>query len=76
VRPYYYRNGERTLPGVLRYSLVPTSVLVEVANLNNSHDRHAMLQADRRQRVALGLSRAIDALRAERSAPTVARKAS
>jgi N-acetylmuramoyl-L-alanine amidase len=76
VRSYYYRDGERTLPGVLRYSPVPTSVLVEVANLNNRADRLAMLDADSRQRVAQALAAALDALRAERSAPTVARKAS
>ncbi len=76
VRPYYYRDGERTLPGVLRYSLVPTSVLVEVANLNNRTDRLAMLEPDSRQRVAHALADAIDGLRTERSAPTVARKSS
>lgn len=76
VRPYYYRNGERTLPGVLRYSLVPTSVLVEVANLNNVHDRRAMLDARSRQRVAEALTAALDALRAERTGPIVTRKSS
>jgi N-acetylmuramoyl-L-alanine amidase len=76
VRPYYYRNGERTLPGVLRYSTVPTSVLVEVANLNNRADRLAMLSADSRQRVARALAAALDGLRAQRTAPIVARKGS
>lgn len=76
VRPYYYRNGERTLPGVLRYSLVPTSVLVEVANLNNVHDRHAMLDVRSRQRVADAITAALDALRAERTGPIVTRKSS
>jgi N-acetylmuramoyl-L-alanine amidase len=76
VRPYYYRNGERTLPGVLRYSTVPTSVLVEVANLNNRADRMAMLSADSRQRVARALATALDGLRAQRTAPIVARKGS
>ena len=66
LRSYYYREGERTLPGVLRYSQVPTSVLVEVANLNNRHDRLAMLKGSNRQRVAAGLAAALDNLRALR----------
>ncbi|HKI98529.1 MAG TPA: N-acetylmuramoyl-L-alanine amidase [bacterium] len=76
VRPYYYRNGERTLPGVLRYSLVPTSVLVEVANLNNRADRLGVLRPDTRQRVAQALSDALGALRNQRSGTSVARKGS
>ena len=75
VRSYYYREGERTLPGVLRYSHVPTSVLVEVANLNNTADRRAMLQARSRQKVAAGLATALQRLRAERVKPLVSRKA-
>ncbi len=66
LRSYYYREGERTLPGVLRYSQVPTSVLVEVANLNNRADRLAMLKGFNRQRVAAGLAAALDNLRALR----------
>ena len=59
VRSYYYRNGERTLPAVLRYSRIPTSVLVEVANLNNLHDRNAILKSTTRQRIAQGLVNAV-----------------
>ncbi len=66
VRPYYYRNGVRTLPGVLRYSQVHTSVLVEVGNLNNRAERLALLKGSTRQRVALALADALDRLRADR----------
>ena len=66
VRPYYYRKGVRTLPGVLRYSQVPTSVLVEVGNLNNRADRLALLKGSTRQRVARALTDALDRLRADR----------
>ena len=66
VRPYYYRNGVRTLPGVLRYSQVPTSVLVEVGNLNNRAERLALLKGSTRQRVARALADALDRLRADR----------
>ena len=59
VRSYYYRKGKRTLPAVLRYSRVPTSVLVEVANLNNIHDRRALLLANTRQQIAGGLALAV-----------------
>ncbi|MCP4757382.1 MAG: LysM peptidoglycan-binding domain-containing protein [Proteobacteria bacterium] len=55
VRGYYYRRGKRTLPAILRYSKVPTSVLVEVGNLNNRQDRSDLLQADFRQRIAATL---------------------
>ena len=36
VRGYLYRNGKKTLPAILRYNKVPTSVLVEIANLNRT----------------------------------------
>ena len=68
VRSYYYRDGERTLPAVLRYSRVPTSVLVEVTNLNNARDRKALLAASTRQRIAKAVADAVDRYRREQSA--------
>jgi N-acetylmuramoyl-L-alanine amidase len=59
VRGYYYRKGERTLPGVLRFSKVPTSVLVEVGNLNNDSDRSGFRNADYRQKLAIALADSI-----------------
>ncbi len=59
VRSYHYRNGQRTLPAILRYSKVPTSVLVEVANLNNAQDRRNILKAKNRQKIAQVLVQAI-----------------
>ncbi len=59
VRGYLYRRGKRTLPAVLRYSKVKTSVLVEVANLNNSWDRRNLIKSKVRQRMALALSNSI-----------------
>jgi len=55
---------------------VPTSVLVEVANLNNRADRLGVLRPDTRQRVAQALSDALGALRNQRSGTSVARKGS
>ncbi|MBF0276770.1 MAG: N-acetylmuramoyl-L-alanine amidase [SAR324 cluster bacterium] len=52
LRSYHYRNGHRTLPAILRYSKIPTSVLVEVANLNNARDRRDILKAQTRQKIA------------------------
>ncbi len=52
VRGYYYRKGKRTLPAILRYSKIPTSVLVEVGNLNNSQDRKLLRKAEYRQKLA------------------------
>ena len=60
VRGYYYRKGKRTLPGILRYSKIPTSILLEVGNLNNDQDRKALLQPDYRQRVASTLVASIN----------------
>ena len=59
VRSYHYRRGVRTLPGVLRYSKVPISVLVEVGNLNNPSDREKLLQARYRQKIARTLVHSI-----------------
>ena len=60
VRGFLYRWGKRSLPGIIRYSKIPTSVLVEVANLNNSRDRHNMLQYQVRQKVARSLANAVN----------------
>ncbi len=61
VRGYYYRKGAKTLPGILRYSKIPTSVLVEVGNLNNAADRAGLRKADFRQKIARALTNSIDA---------------
>lgn len=60
LRSFYYRTGVRTLPAVLRYSRVPQSILVEVANLNNPEDRRELLRGPARQRIAEGLAAAVD----------------
>ena len=38
VRGSVRRGSRRFVPAVLRYNLVPTSVLVEICNLNNHED--------------------------------------
>jgi hypothetical protein len=52
VRGYYIRGGKKSLPAILRYSKIPTSVLVEVANLNNAKDRRMILDSKNRQKIA------------------------
>lgn len=59
VRGYHYRRGVRTLPGILRFSKIPTSVLVEVGNINNPSDRKSFLKANYRQKIAATLVKAI-----------------
>ena len=59
VRGYLYRKGRKTLPAVLRYSKVPTSVLLEVANLNNKWDRRNLLKSQVRQQMAKALAQAV-----------------
>jgi N-acetylmuramoyl-L-alanine amidase len=59
VRGYYYRAGKRTLPAILNYSRIPTSVLVEVANVHNLQDRRSVLDPKYRQRIADALAMSI-----------------
>ena len=59
VRGYLYRKGRKTLPAVLRYSKVPTSVLVEIANLNNKHDRRSLLKSKSRQQIARAITNSV-----------------
>ena len=59
VRGYLYRKGKKTLPAVLRYSKVPTSVLIEIANLNNRRDRKDLLKSKTRQRMAKAIANSV-----------------
>ena len=59
VRGYLYRKGIKTLPAVLRYSKVPTSVLVEIANLNNRLDRRDLLKSKTRQKIAKAITNSV-----------------
>ena len=59
IRSYYYRNGKKTLPGVLRYSKIPISILIEIANLKNRQDRYNMLQSMQREKIAKYIAKAI-----------------
>lgn len=59
VRGYYYRKGKRTLPGILRYSKVPTSVLLEVGNLNNYLDRRGFKDPAYREKLAKAIADSI-----------------
>mgnify|MGYP001362857003 FL=1 len=59
VRGYFYRRGKKSLPAVLRYSKVPTSILVEVANLKNLKDRRSLLRSGTRQKMAEALVHSI-----------------
>ena len=52
VRGYIIRRGKKSLPAILRYSKIPASILVEVANLNNSQDRRLVLDYRNRQKIA------------------------
>ncbi len=52
VRSYVIRGGGAWVPAVLRFSSVPTSVLVEIANLNNEEDRKLLLSWRFREKLA------------------------
>ncbi|HQT95982.1 MAG TPA: N-acetylmuramoyl-L-alanine amidase, partial [Thermoanaerobaculaceae bacterium] len=52
VRSSVLRGGSRWVPAVLRYTLVPTAVLIEICNLNNEQDRQQLLTWRFREKLA------------------------
>jgi N-acetylmuramoyl-L-alanine amidase len=52
VRSSVLRGRRRWVPAVLRYSEVPTSVLIEICNLNNPKDRELLLSWRFREKLA------------------------
>ena len=52
VRDSVTRGGSAWVPAVLRYNRVPTSVLVELCNLNNEQDREQLLTWRFREKLA------------------------
>jgi N-acetylmuramoyl-L-alanine amidase len=52
VRASVLRGGSRWVPAVLRYSTVPTAVLIEIGNLNNEQDRKLLLSWRFREKLA------------------------
>lgn len=59
IRQYVYRGGRKWTPGIIRYSRVPTSVLLEAANLANSGDLMNMRSHQFRQRFVAAVAQAI-----------------
>lgn len=58
IRRYVYRRDYKWTPGIIRYSRVPTSVLLEAANLSNGEDLSRIRSASFRQRLADAVVRA------------------
>lgn len=52
IRRYVYRRDAKWTPGIIRYSRVPTSILLEAANLSNRDDLARIRSASFRQRLA------------------------
>jgi N-acetylmuramoyl-L-alanine amidase len=59
VRRYVYRHDNKWTPGIIRYSRVPTSILLEAANLSNREDLWRIRSANFRQRLAAAVVKAI-----------------
>ena len=59
IRPFVYRRNRKWVPAVIKYSKVPTSVLIEVVNMANRSDRANIQNHGFRQRVAEAIARAI-----------------
>ncbi|MDZ7362427.1 MAG: N-acetylmuramoyl-L-alanine amidase [candidate division KSB1 bacterium] len=52
VRSYVYRRDHKWTPGIIRYSRVPVSILLEAANLSNRNDLGRIRSASFRQGLA------------------------
>jgi N-acetylmuramoyl-L-alanine amidase len=61
VRRFVYRHDDKWTPGIIRYSRVPVSVLLEAANLSNREDLWRIRSATFRQRMAEAVVRTIAA---------------
>ncbi|MDQ7066102.1 MAG: N-acetylmuramoyl-L-alanine amidase [candidate division KSB1 bacterium] len=59
IRPFVILRNRKYIPAVIRYSKVPTSVLIEVVNMANRHDRANISDYRFRQRVAEAIAAAI-----------------
>jgi len=59
IRPFVYRNNRRWTPAVIRYSKVPTSVLLEVVNMANRRDLSNIKNHRFREKVAEAIAAAI-----------------
>lgn len=59
IRHHVYRGGGKWTPGIIRYSRVPVSVLIEAANLAHRADWQRIRSSDFRQRWAEAVARAI-----------------
>lgn len=56
IRSHVVRGGRAWVPAVLRFSAVPTAVLVEMVNLNNKKDRKLLLSWQFREKLAHALA--------------------
>jgi N-acetylmuramoyl-L-alanine amidase len=56
VRSHVIRGGRAWVPAVLRFSAVPTALLVEMVNLNNEEDRQLLLSWKFREKLAHALA--------------------
>ena len=55
LRGYVIRSRRRFVPAVIRYSIIPTKMLIEVGNMNNTTDRKNITDYRFRQRFAEAL---------------------
>jgi N-acetylmuramoyl-L-alanine amidase len=63
IRRYVYRQDQKWSPGIIRYSRVPTSILLEAANLSHQEDWARIRSAGFRQKLADAVVRTILAQR-------------
>jgi N-acetylmuramoyl-L-alanine amidase len=59
IRPYVYRKNRKWTPAIIRYSQIPTSVLLEVTNMANNRDFDRVRDYRFRQKVAEAIAATI-----------------
>lgn len=59
IRPFVYRKNRKWTPAVIRYSQIPTSILLEVSNMANRNDFNRVRDHRFRQRVAEAIAATI-----------------
>jgi N-acetylmuramoyl-L-alanine amidase len=59
IRNHIVRGRRKYVPAVIRHNIVPTKVLVEVANLNNYEDRRLIANHEFREKFAMAFVEAL-----------------
>ncbi len=59
IRWFVYRNNSKWAPAIIRYSKIPNSILLEVVNMSNAHDRALVKDYRFREKTARAITESI-----------------